>query len=235
MWSRLARQSRVPFGLLLVILWPILSQLRGAVLSEARAQAPAGALALPASQSSREDDNKAIQAAMESFRKAFESRDAKALAEHWTAEGEYSGTDGHKVRGRDALAKGFQAFFAATPELTSKVERDEIRFLSNDAAIDEGTVTVRRGPLEAAASANFTALFVREDGKWRLAQLTESAADSIGKEQFSVYDARIANLTKDSTTILVHTGKGQSHQLTLTRLHPPKQAADSSGGAGARP
>jgi uncharacterized protein (TIGR02246 family) len=99
------------------------------------------------------------------------------LPEHWTAEGEYSGTDGHKVRGRDALAKGFQAFFATTPEVTSKVEHDEIRFLGNDTALDEGKVVTRRGPLEAAASAKFSALFVREDGKWRIAQLTESAPE----------------------------------------------------------
>jgi uncharacterized protein (TIGR02246 family) len=167
---------------LVVTLGPIFALVAAVAPDKARGQvaAAAEARAQPA-QGAREGDKKAIQAAMESFRKAFESRDAKAIAEQWTSEGEYAGADGQKVRGRDALTKGFQAFFAKTPELTSKVEHDEIRFLSNDAAIDEGTVTVRRGPVEAATRANFSALFVREGGNWRLAQLTEStlAEDSI--------------------------------------------------------
>jgi hypothetical protein len=64
---------------------------------------------------------------------------------------------------------------------------------------------------------------------------SQRAAWTIGKDQFPVYDAGIANLTKDSTTILVHTGGGQSHQVTLVRLQPPDQASSGDDGAEARP
>jgi uncharacterized protein (TIGR02246 family) len=178
MYSGIAERTGSLLGLLFIV-GPILGQVGCAWPIEARGQTLAlrESQSQPSPQSARDDDKKAIQAVMESFRKAFEARDAKALAEHWTAEGEYSGAGGQKAQGRDALTKGFQAFFARTPEVTSKVEHDGIRFLSSNSAIDEGTVTVRRGAVESATSAKFSALFVREDGKWRLAQLTESEPD----------------------------------------------------------
>jgi hypothetical protein len=62
---------------------------------------------------------------------------------------------------------------------------------------------------------------------------SQRAAWTIGNDQTPVYDAGLANLTKDSTPILVHTGGGQSHQVTLARLQPPQQASEGNGGGGA--
>jgi uncharacterized protein (TIGR02246 family) len=111
---------------------------------------------------------------MQSFVKAFEARDAKALAAHWTAEGEFTNVAGDTVRGREPLEKGFSAFFAKTPEVKAEVHPDSLRFLSSGLAIEEGSVTVRRGPAEPTTKARYDAHFVREDGRWLLAQLSES-------------------------------------------------------------
>jgi hypothetical protein len=64
---------------------------------------------------------------------------------------------------------------------------------------------------------------------------TQRAAWTVGSDKMPVYDAGIANLTKDSTTVLVHTGGGQSHQVTLARLQPPEQSPPADGAAAARP
>ncbi len=64
---------------------------------------------------------------------------------------------------------------------------------------------------------------------------TQRAAWVIGSDKTPVYDAGIANLIKDSTTILVHTGRGQSHQVTLVRLQPPEQSPAADAGPAARP
>ncbi len=127
--------------------------------------------------SAHDDDRAAIRSAMQSFAKAFQSRDAKALAAHWTAEGEYRNQMGVTVRGREALEEGFSEFFAKTPEVEAEVHPGSLRFLASDLAIEEGSVTVRRGPVEPATTASYSALFVREDGSWRLAQLGESPED----------------------------------------------------------
>src|SRR5437870_4269899 len=76
-------------------------------LGSARAQPEAQAKPKAAEADARREDRAAIRAAMQSFVKAFQSGDAKAVAGHWTAEGEYVGEDGRTVPGREALEKAF--------------------------------------------------------------------------------------------------------------------------------
>src|SRR5262249_47892308 len=85
--------------------------------------------------------------------------------------------EGTTVRGREALEKAFAAFFAKTPEVKAEVHPESLRFFSGDSAMEEGSVTVRRGPTEPATKAHYSALFVREGGRWRLARLGESPGD----------------------------------------------------------
>jgi uncharacterized protein (TIGR02246 family) len=122
----------------------------------------------------RSKDRTAVRAAMQSFVQAFQARDAKAAAGLWTAGGEFRDVDGVAVQGREALEKGFTAFFARTPEVIAEVRPEPVRFLSTDAAIEEGAVTVRRGRVEPASHAHYRAVFLREGGRWLLAELSES-------------------------------------------------------------
>jgi uncharacterized protein (TIGR02246 family) len=138
----------------------------------------------PAATDPRAADRAAIRATLDSFLKAFQARDSKALAAHWTSEGEYRPVEGESARGRDAIEKAFTAFFARTPEVNAEVKPESLRFLSSGTAIEDGSVTVRRGPTEPSTRADYNALFVREDGRWLLAQLSESAEE----------DASIADL-----------------------------------------
>jgi hypothetical protein len=57
---------------------------------------------------------------------------------------------------------------------------------------------------------------------------TQRAAWTIGGDQTPVYEAGIANLTRDQTTMLLHTPDGQQRQFTLIRLPEPTQAAGAS-------
>jgi hypothetical protein len=52
---------------------------------------------------------------------------------------------------------------------------------------------------------------------------TQRAAWSIGGKQNVVFEAGIANLTRDETSILVHYGKDNTQQFTLVRLEQPKK------------
>lgn len=138
----------------------------------------------PTAPDARTEDRAAIRSAMQSFAKAFEARDAKSLAAHWTDEGEYQNEKGVTVRGREALLQAFAAVFAKTPEVTVEVQPQSLRFLSRISAIEEGSVTVRRGPAEPATTARYNALMVKESNGWRLAQLSESAV----AEEVSIAD-----------------------------------------------
>jgi hypothetical protein len=52
---------------------------------------------------------------------------------------------------------------------------------------------------------------------------TQRAAWTIGGDKTPVYEAGIANLTKDEATMLLHQGEGQPRQFTLIRLQQPPQ------------
>ncbi len=178
MWSGTARRTILPRGLVLVAgaiaaggLCEWFREARAEDSSQPRAQAQTPAA------DARGEDRAAVKSALDSFVKAFVARDAKALAGHFTDEAEYQSVEGNRVRGKDSIEKGFTAFFARTPEVTAEIHSDGVRFLSTGSAIDEGSVTVRCGPLEPAASARYSALCVRENGRWRLALLSESAVE----------------------------------------------------------
>jgi hypothetical protein len=51
---------------------------------------------------------------------------------------------------------------------------------------------------------------------------TQRAAWTVADRKTPVYEAGIANLTKDETTMLVHFGKGKSQQFALVRIQQPE-------------
>lgn len=64
---------------------------------------------------------------------------------------------------------------------------------------------------------------------------TQRAAWTIGSDQTPVYEAGLANLTKDVTPILVQNAEGQPHQMSLIRLPQPEdQAAGSAAPSGSQ-
>src|SRR5436190_2709870 len=178
MFSRTSRRMIAASTVVLLLAnaaCPWLSQARGQVGAKGKAQGqPPAAVA-----EVRNADRTAIRTSLASFVKAFESRDAKALATHWTNEGEYNNEAGTTIQGRAAIEKAFDAFFAKTPEVQAEIRPESLRFLSADAAIGEGSVTVRRGPAMPSTSARYRTLLVREEGRWRLAQLSESPNDEV--------------------------------------------------------
>ena len=58
---------------------------------------------------------------------------------------------------------------------------------------------------------------------------SQRAAWTVGDKKTPVYEAGIANLTKDETTMLVHFGEGKSQQLTLVRVEKPEGEGSPNG------
>ena len=99
-------------------------------------------------------DKAAIQKAGQSFLKAYLAGDAKAMAAHWTENGEYYADDGAMLRGRAKIEKSYAALFAKKkPHTEAEIEITSIRFPSKDTAIEEGYFKMRTGK-EAPMPAN---------------------------------------------------------------------------------
>jgi uncharacterized protein (TIGR02246 family) len=125
-----------------------------------------------AGEGERKADETDIGKVSAAFARAFEKGDAKAVGAYFTDEAEYVDDEGVTVHGRAALEKAYADFFAKRAELTVETKTDKIRFLSKDTAVEEGTFTVRAKDRPPNAS-RFSTLYVREDGRWRMAMLKE--------------------------------------------------------------
>lgn len=118
-------------------------------------------------------DRAAIQKAVESFVEAFERRDPKAIAAHWTENGEYVSDDGQVFRGRAAIEKEYVTMLGKSKEtIKLDVEMTSLRFPSKDTAIEEGYIKMRRGK-EPVVTSKYSVLHVREGGKWLMAVVRE--------------------------------------------------------------
>src|SRR4051794_37228576 len=127
--------------------------------------------------SGRPQDEVTIRATSQALARAFEKGDSRAVAEFWTAEGEYMDEGSDPVHGRAALEKAYAGFFAKRPELKAESTTQTIRFLGTDTAVEEGTFTVRAKDAPADSS-RYSSLYVREGGRWRIALLKEWSDES---------------------------------------------------------
>ena len=59
----------------------------------------------------RDTDREAIRKSTQSFVKAFENGDAKAVASHWTVEDEFIEESGTVTCGREAIARSYGELF----------------------------------------------------------------------------------------------------------------------------
>ena len=134
-----------------------------------QANPPATTSAAPAA-----DDTTAVQQAMAAYVDAFNRHDAETLVSLWTPTGTYVNKEtGERSSGREALAKDFAEVFDATPEIMLSGGADEIRVIGGDTAIVDGVTTVVLPNAEPSVSA-YTAIFVKQEGKWLLDTVHES-------------------------------------------------------------
>ena len=61
---------------------------------------------------------------------------------------------------------------------------------------------------------------------------TQRAAWTVGNRKTPVYEAGIANLTRDETTMLVHYAKDNTQQLMLVRVKQPEGEDKKPEGSG---
>jgi uncharacterized protein (TIGR02246 family) len=135
---------------------------------------PATAFAQAAPAKEAGSDETAIRASAADYVKAFNAGDAKALAETWTADGEYVDDQGQTYRGRPAIENLFAAGFSQHPGSTLEVTVNSVKLLSPDVAIEKGVTRARPAKGPAGPLVSYTAVHVKRDGKWLVSNVTES-------------------------------------------------------------
>lgn len=145
-------------------------------LSEGAAAQPA---TLESAKIANEDAEAAgIRAESEAFVAAFNAADAKAIAAFWTDTGEYIDHIGQRFLGRDAIEKGYASLFTENPDIELQIRIDSLRMLNSDTAIEDGRALAVMAGGAADGFTQYTAIHVRENGKWKMASVRDTFIES---------------------------------------------------------
>ncbi len=130
----------------------------------------------PADQSNgNAEDKAAIQKNGVAFVEAFHKGDAKAVAAFWLPDGEYTDQTGKRLKGREAIEKAFEQFFAENKGLKARIESHSLRFVTPDVAIEKGVSEVLSPDGAPPTRARYTNVHVKKDGQWLLSSVEDAA------------------------------------------------------------
>jgi uncharacterized protein (TIGR02246 family) len=118
---------------------------------------------------------RAVRKVVAAYMAAFNQGDAKALATLWTPSGDLLGPRGELLKGRDAIQKGFEEFFAVNQDTRLRINVASIRFVGTDVAVLDGTTEVIPPLQGPPAEIRATVILVRRGDQW----LIESARDTL--------------------------------------------------------
>lgn len=123
------------------------------------------------------EDEAAIRASAAEFIKAFAAGDAKTIAAQWSESGTLADEQGQVYKGRKAIEDEYIAFFKREPGAKIEVSVTSVEFPAPNVAIEDGVARVIAKHGEPPVASRYTAVHARDDGKWRIVSVRESAID----------------------------------------------------------
>jgi len=135
--------------------------------------ATSGVECLAAEADTQAQDKAAVRATGEAYIQAFNGRDTSALAAFWSPEAVYTNRlTGEQVVGREAIAGQFASIFETAGDLKLAVDVASIQFVSPNVAVEQG-VAKFLAPEAEPEQIDYSAVYVRRDGKWLLDRVTD--------------------------------------------------------------
>lgn len=131
--------------------------------------------AQPVGAASRQRDDGQIRAAAKAYVDALARGDGKACAALWMPDGDIVDDLGRFLDGVRA-AEAIKPTPSGTVRPDVRLEETKIRFVTDDVAIEDGTVEIGPSGGTGATKGRFSATWVRHDGTWKLAALRECRA-----------------------------------------------------------
>jgi uncharacterized protein (TIGR02246 family) len=148
----------------------------------------------------------ALRKTADEFAKAFAKGDAKAVAEFWTADGEFVGADGEPVRGRKEIESAYAEFFKKHPKATVEVTIESAKLLGPHTALEEGILKVNLPGEKDPHISRYSVLHVRDNDAWKMASVREWVPDP----------AQLVTLKDVEWLIGDWSAKSGDHEATVT-------------------
>jgi uncharacterized protein (TIGR02246 family) len=162
------------------------------------------------------DDLAAIRSSIESYVSAFNRGDARAVAQHWSEQGEWVGPNGERLRGVANIEQEMRTLFAGQRGLRIAVLEPRIRLLTPEVALEEGLVRVSR-PGDVPDESAYIAIHVKRAGQWQLESVreTETARPPAGGEALQALEWLVGDWVDQSQESTVETSVGWSKNRTF--------------------
>src|SRR5262245_34785045 len=109
------------------------------------------------------------------FITAFEKGDARAVAAFWTENADYVDQTGREFKGRAAIQKMYEKFFAGRKGMKLNIIVTSARMVGTDVAFEDGITEVTPAGGGLPSAARFSAVLVKKGSEWYL----ESVRDSV--------------------------------------------------------
>jgi uncharacterized protein (TIGR02246 family) len=107
------------------------------------------------------------------YEAAYASGDAKALADFFTEDAEYTAEDGRTFKGRAEIEETIRAALLERKGGNLAINMESVRMLAPEVLLEKGTTTVTSNDSNVSESL-YTAIYVKKDGAWKISQLIES-------------------------------------------------------------
>lgn len=133
--------------------------------------------ALDKSTSKYSEDEKTLRTQAEDYARAFASGNATAVANMWVSDGSFTDTEGREYKGRNAIQALLESHFRQFGGQPLEVSVESIRFPASSVAIEEGTSRLLSRsslPISSSGLSRYTAVHVKENGKWQMAAVVET-------------------------------------------------------------
>jgi uncharacterized protein (TIGR02246 family) len=107
------------------------------------------------------------------YEAAYASGDAKALADFFTDDAEYTAEDGRRFKGRAEIEETIRAALLERKGGNLAINMESVRMLAPEVLLEKGTTTVTPNDGDVSESL-YTAIYVKKNGEWKISQLIES-------------------------------------------------------------
>lgn len=149
-------------------------------------------------------DEAAIRANVAAFVKAYNDKNAKALAALFTPDGQIVDKEGDATEGREAIERTFAELFADEPQKRIEVTIKSIRFVGSDLAMEEGFTKETMTPGEPPEYDGYTVLHVKREGKWQMAMARdEEGPTTTAREQLRPLAWLVGDWVDDGGNVVV--------------------------------
>src|SRR5262245_53571869 len=115
----------------------------------------------------------AVIANDQAYEAAYASGDAKALADFFSDDAEYTAEDGRTFKGRPEIEETIRAALLDRKGGNLAINMESVRLLAPEVLLEKGTTTVTPNDGDASESL-YTAIYVKKNGEWKISQLIES-------------------------------------------------------------